>query len=246
MWFSLWAGMIEDEGVCRQICARAGIGGIMHHTVPLPGFIQSVKPFLAHYGYFAIFLGVLLEDFGIPLPGETIVLTASILAGQDIFNIVGVIVTATLGGIIGDTAGYFLGLRYGHRLLVRFAKYIGLHQDWLHRVNQWVVHRGVWLIAVARFIDGLRQLNGWIAGANGIVWTRFIPLNVTGAILWVVAWALSGYLFSNKILAVMDRFKQVDGILIVVGVLGVFSPVILHYVHKRRERMRAAEIKNNP
>ncbi len=218
----------------------------MHHSVPLPNFLEAVKPFLTHYGYLAIFLGVLLEDFGIPLPGETIVLTASILAGQNVFNIVDVIVSAALGGIIGDTAGYLLGLRYGHGLLIRFAKYIGLHQQWLHRINQWVVHRGVWLVAVARFIDGLRQLNGWIAGANGIVWTRFIPLNIVGATLWVVAWALSGYLFSKKILAVMDRFKQVDIGLMALGVLGILFPVILHYVHKRKQRSEATQLRDNP
>ncbi len=218
----------------------------MHHNVPLPSFIQAVTPFLTHYGYFAIFFGVLLEDFGVPLPGETIVLTASILAGQNVFNIVDVIVTATLGGIVGDTAGYFLGLRYGHRLLVRFAKYVGLHQDLLHRINHWVVHRGVWLVAVARFVDGLRQLNGWIAGANGIAWTRFIPLNVAGAGLWVVAWALSGYFFSKKILAVMERFKQVDVALMVVGILGIFLPVILHYIHKRKQRTDTGQMRDNP
>lgn len=218
----------------------------MHHSVALPSFIQAVEPFLRHYGYFAVFLGVLLEDFGIPLPGETIVLTASILAGQHIFSLVDVILTASLGGIVGDSLGYFLGLRFGNRFLIRFAHYLGLRQEWLKRFNHWVLYRGVWLVAVARFIDGLRQLNGWIAGANGILWTRFIPLNIVGAVLWVSAWAISGDLFSGKILAIMDRFKQADGAFIVLTAIGVVSPVFLHYVRKHKDRTRPTRLKDSP
>ncbi|OLZ16115.1 hypothetical protein BFX06_03555 [Sulfobacillus thermosulfidooxidans] len=220
-------------------------GGIMHHTVALPGFIRAVEPFLHHYGYLAIFFGVLLEDFGLPLPGETIVLTASILAGQRVFNIVDVIITASFGGIVGDTLGYFLGLRFGHRLLIRFARYVGLRQEWLRRFNHWILHRGVWLVVIARFIDGLRQLNGWIAGANGIIWTRFIPLNMLGAVLWVSAWALSGYFFSGKILAVMERFKQVDVFFVILGGLGILTPVALHYFRRLRGRSRPSTLKDN-
>lgn len=206
----------------------------MHQVTHLPALIQYVVPFLHRYGYFAIFLGVLFEDFGVPVPGETILVAASILAGQHVFRITDVIIVAALGGMIGDTVGFSLGRRFGHRLLLRFGRYVGLSPQMLHRFNGWVVHRGVWLIAGARFVDGFRQLNGWIAGANNVLWRRFIPLNAVGAVAWVSAWSLSGYFFSNRILSVMAQFKLIDAGLVVVAVLGIVLPVGLHYYHSRR------------
>ncbi|AUW93747.1 MAG: hypothetical protein C7B44_05210 [Sulfobacillus thermosulfidooxidans] len=208
----------------------------MHHVPTLPAVIQYVVPFLDHYGYVAIFLGVFLEDFGLPLPGETILVAASILAGQHVFHITDVIVVALLGGITGDTVGFMLGRRFGHHLLWRFGHFVGLKPNVLERFNGWVVHRGVWLIAGARFVDGFRQLNGWIAGANRVPWKFFVPLNTLGAGAWVSAWALSGYFFSHRILAIMAQFKMIDIAMVGFVVVGVGLPLILHYAHKLRRK----------
>jgi membrane protein DedA with SNARE-associated domain len=205
----------------------------MHHVVAsLPAVIQPVVPFLRQYGYFAVFFGVLLEDFGVPLPGETIVIAASILAAQHVFQLGDVIIFAALGGSVGDTIGFLLGRKYGHQLLLRFGRYVGLNRKVLEKFDAWIVHHGVWLIAVARFVDGFRQLNGWIAGANEIPWTSFVPLNILGAVLWAGAWAVAGYFFSHRILTVMARFQQFGEVIVGVAVLGIAIPVGLHLYHK--------------
>ncbi len=200
----------------------------------LPSIIQPVVPFLKQYGYFAVFFGVFLEDFGVPLPGETIVVAASILAAQHIFHLSDVILIAVLGGSAGDTIGFLLGRKYGHRALLRVGRFVGLKPQVLEKFEGWIVRRGVWLIALARFVDGFRQLNGWIAGANEIPLRLFVPLNVLGAVLWVSAWSVAGYFFSNRILWVMAEFQQFDKLILGVVVLAIAIPVALYLYRKHR------------
>src|SRR5215467_4495459 len=91
---------------------------------PLPGFLAGLAPILDHYGYLAVGGLVLVEDFGVPSPGETVLIAACVYAGAGQLNIVAVGVIATVAAILGDNIGYAIGRFGGHALVLRFGKYV--------------------------------------------------------------------------------------------------------------------------
>src|SRR5436305_13726549 len=91
---------------------------------PLPGFLASLAPVLNDYGYLAVGGIVLIEDFGVPAPGETALIAASVYAGAGRLNVVVVGVVALVAAIIGDNIGYAIGRFGGHALVLRFGKYL--------------------------------------------------------------------------------------------------------------------------
>lgn len=160
----------------------------------LPGVFGDVQPLLEHYGYLAVGGFVLLEDFGVPVPGEVILIAAAIFAGAGQMNIALVIVVAALGAIIGDNIGFAVGHFGGRRLLERFGRYIFLTPERLDHAEHYFNRHGGKIVVVARFVEGLRQVNGILAGTVGMHWLRFLGFNALGAVLWVCWWSLLGYL----------------------------------------------------
>jgi len=161
--------------------------------------MNTITNFLESYGLIAVGLLVFLEDFGVPLPGETILITASVTASQHRLNILLVALVAVVAAVAGDNVGWVIG-RYGGRRLLYFVAcrlrvrgHFVLAPSKLQRTERFVQHRGPWIITVARFIDVLRQVNGILAGAMKVRWLEFLVFNVLGAVLWVGVWASVGY-----------------------------------------------------
>ncbi|HEX9525882.1 MAG TPA: VTT domain-containing protein [Streptosporangiaceae bacterium] len=166
---------------------------------PLPGFLNALASPLQHYGIWAIGLLILLEDFGIPVPGETIMIAGAIYAGAGRLNIVAVGVIAFIAAVIGDNIGFAIGHFGGRALALRLGKYVFLTEERLSKAEEFFDRRGAIVITVARFIEGLRQANGIIAGISGMHWRRFLAFNALGAALWVGNWVSLGYLAGNHI-----------------------------------------------
>ena len=159
----------------------------------LPGFLNSLASPLRHYGIWAVLVLVLLEDFGIPVPGETVLIAGAIFAGSGQLNIVMVGVIGFIAAVIGDNIGYVIG-RFGGRVLVeRWGRYIFLTPERLDKAEAFFDRQGGKIITIARFIEGLRQANGIIAGIAEMHWLRFVAFNALGAALWVGAWVSAGY-----------------------------------------------------
>jgi len=154
----------------------------------LPGFLNVVAPYLEHYSYWAVLLLVMLEDFGIPVPGETILIAAAIFAGAGRLNVVLVGLVGFVAAVIGDNIGFAIGHFGGRALALRWGKYVFLTQERLAKAEYFFDHHGARIIVVARFIEGLRQANGIIAGISGMHWRRFVVFNALGAALWVGTW----------------------------------------------------------
>ena len=165
----------------------------------LPGVFGQLQPVLEHYGYLAVGGFVLLEDFGVPLPGETILIAAAIFAGSGHMNIAAVIVVAVIAAIIGDNIGFVIGHFGGRPLVHRYGRYIFLTPERLDKATVFFERHGGKIIIVARFIEGLRQANGIIAGTTGMQWTRFLIFNAIGAALWVLVWTSVGYFSGSHI-----------------------------------------------
>jgi membrane protein DedA with SNARE-associated domain len=159
----------------------------------IPAIIQSLAPVIDKYGYLAVGGLLLLEDFGIPAPGETVLIAAAFYAGLGQLNIVVVILIGILGAVLGDNIGFAIGHFGGHPLVLRFGKYVFITPERLHKTETFFNKQGGKIIIVARFIEGLRQLNGIIAGLSEMKWLKFLMYNVIGAVTWVSFWAFVGY-----------------------------------------------------
>jgi membrane protein DedA with SNARE-associated domain len=169
------------------------------HPPPLPGFLSSLAGPLDHFGYWAVLLFVLAEDCGIPVPGETVLNAASVYAGAGRLNVVAVGLTGFVAAVAGDNIGFAIGHYGGRALVLRWGRYVRLTRERLDKAEAFFGRHGAWIITIARFIEGLRQANGIIAGIVGLRWLRFLAFNALGAALWVGTWVTLGYLAGSHI-----------------------------------------------
>lgn len=168
----------------------------------LEHYLTIAKPWLEQYGYFALFGGVLVEGFGIPAPGETLVIASALLAGQGDLHLLAVLLIAWLAAVLGDNLGYLLGRWGGHRLLLK----VGVKPDHLQHVEHFFKRYGGGVVVAARFFEILRQLNGVVAGSMQMPWWRFLVFNALGAALWVGFWGGGVFLLGK-------HFEQLESIL---------------------------------
>lgn len=199
----------------------------------LPGVLHSLEPTLNHYGYLAVAGLVLIEDFGVPVPGETVLILGAVYAGAGRLNIVLVALLGFLGAVLGDNIGFALGHFGGRRLVERYGRYVFLTPERLDRATRFFEAHGGKIIVAARFIEGLRQANGIIAGTTGMHWARFLLFNAIGAALWVAVWTSLGYFSGSHIDTIYNDATRYDTYLaIAVGAL------LLAYIARRVERVR--------
>ena len=201
----------------------------------LPGVLHSLEPTLNHFGYLAVVGLVLVEDFGVPVPGETVLILAAVYAGTGRLNIVLVALLGFCGALLGDNIGFAVGHFGGRRLAERYGRYVFLTPERLDRATRFFDRHGGKIIIVARFIEGLRQANGIIAGTSGMRWARFLPFNAIGAALWVLVWTSIGYLSGSHIASIYRVATRYSTYLaIAVGAL------LVAYITRRVVRVRRA------
>ena len=206
----------------------------------LPGFLNAVGSQLNHYGYWAILLLVMLEDFGIPVPGETILIAAAIFAGAGRLNVVLVGVVGFIAAIIGDNIGFAIGHFGGRALALRWGKYVFLTEERLTKAEYFFDRQGGKIIVVARFIEGLRQANGIIAGISGMHWRRFVVFNALGAALWVGTWVTLGYVAGNHIGTIYHYITQYSLYALIAAAVLLATFIVWHLLRRRRARRRPA------
>jgi len=176
--------------------------GVASAGAPLPGFLNSVASPVEHYGYWAIALLLLLENIGIPvIPGELAMIAGAIFAGTGRagLNVVGVGIVAVTAAIIGAEIGYLVGRFAGRELILRYGKYVFIKPHSLDRAESVVDRYGGIVVVVARFIVGLREANGIIAGISQMRVLTFTFFNVIGACAWVATWVTLGYVAGDHI-----------------------------------------------
>ena len=190
----------------------------------LPGFFGELQRIIGDYGYWAVALGILLEDFGLPTPGETLLITGAILASAGARNIYILLFLAWLGAVIGDNIGYLIGRTGGHRLMVRYGARFGITDARLKQVEDFFHRYGAWVIVFARFVLVLRQFNGIVAGTLEMHWLRFLILNAVGAALWVAFWGILSFWLGKSILVYVHElhvlapfFAALAAIILVAG-----------------------------
>lgn len=206
----------------------------MSAPAQLPGFLQTLAPLLDHWGYLAMAFLLFVEDFGVPAPGETVLIAASVYAGAGRLNIVAVGVIALAAAVLGDNVGYAIGRFGGRELALRFGRYVLLTEERLDKAEAFFTRHGGKIVTVARFIEGLRQANGIIAGITGMRWLKFLAFNALGAALWVATWTSVGYLAGDHITTIYNDVNRYA--LYFAGVVVVL--IVLFVIRRRRKRVR--------
>ncbi|MBW4025354.1 MAG: DedA family protein [Proteobacteria bacterium] len=155
---------------------------------------------VGHYGYGAVALAVGIESFGIPFPGETVLLAAAVYAGSTHhLNIVLVVAAAAFGAIMGDNLGFWLGRTFGLRLLLRFGGYIRITPRRIKLGQYMFMRYGGAVVFFGRFVAVLRALAAFLAGANQMSWPRFLIYNGAGAIVWASLYGFGIFYFGEHI-----------------------------------------------
>jgi len=195
-----------------------------------------VSGLVHHYGLFALFLIVMLESGGVPLPGETALVAAAIFASQGKLNIVEVIGVAAAAAIIGDNLGYWVGRTGGRRLLERF----GPLRRWSARTLPWserfFQRHGGKTIFLARFFSVLRVTAAWIAGISRMHWWTFFLWNAAGGICWAVLVGLVAYYVGHAAADAINHYGLWAG-----AGLVVILAIVWLAVHLWKKRVLRAE-----
>jgi membrane protein DedA with SNARE-associated domain len=159
-----------------------------------------IQDLIASYGYATVFFVVLLESSGIPLPGETILVCASVYAGAhhdlDIRVIIG---AAASGAILGDNVGFWIGRRWGRTLLMKYGHYVGIDGQKLALGEYLFMRFGGMIVFFGRFVALLRVYAALLAGINRLRPAEFAVYNAAGGVVWAATSGLGGYLFGKNL-----------------------------------------------
>ena len=155
--------------------------------------LATLHQFIAQYGYFAVFVVVALESAGVPLPGETALVSAAVFAAGGGLNIELVIAVAALAAILGDNCGYWVGREFGFPLVYRYGPLLRIDEGKL-KVAQYLFRRhGGKIVFFGRFVAILRTFAAFLSGVNRLPWPRFLVFNALGGIVWASLFGLGGY-----------------------------------------------------
>ena len=182
--------------------------------------LQLIEHYMLVYGYWAVFFGVMLENAGVPVPGETILLIAGYFASTGEFNIALVMIIAASGAVVGDNIGFAIGHHYGRGFLLRVGRFFFLTPKRLEHMENYFESHGNKTILVARFITGLRVFAALLAGASRkMPWRVFVLYNMAGAILWSVVITTLGYLFGASLPLLVKWVGRSGTILLIAAVV---------------------------
>ena len=205
---------------------------------PLPGFLNSLAGPLDHYGYGAIALLLLLENIGVPvIPGELAMIGGAIFAGTGRagLNVVVVGVVAVAAAIASAEIGYLIGKFAGRELILHYGKWVLIKPHHLDRAEAIVSRYGGIVVVIARFIVGLREANGIIAGVTQMRWLTFAWFNVLGACAWVATWVSVGYLAGDAIGTIYRNINRF-GLYALLVLAVLLAGYIIRRVVRRRHR----------
>jgi membrane protein DedA with SNARE-associated domain len=156
--------------------------------------VSRFEPLLLHYGLVIIMAGVAVEGFGIPAPGQTLLVAGAVLASRGKFDITLLLVSTWFATIIGNLIGYYLGRLGGRKLLARLP----VDAVRFERMERLCERHGSKLILVARFIEGLRQLSNLLVGMLQMPPLLFLLMTSLGAALWVGVWGLGAFFLDRN------------------------------------------------
>lgn len=190
--------------------------------------------FVEHHGLPLLFVVVMLESFGIPLPGETALIFFGVLASQGDYSIAWVIVVTAAAAIIGDNLGYWLIGRLGGRALFRRNRFLKRWADSvIPRAERVMQRRGAAAVFFGRFVAVLRYTVAWIAGLGRMDWWKFLFWNAVGGIAWATLVGLVAFYGGKAAADAIQRY----GLFAAAGVVAlvVLGWLVVHFGRRRLE-----------
>ena len=194
----------------------------------LSRLLAEGRPLLDHYGYTGLFVTNFAEGMGVPLPGQTLLVAAAMLATQGDLHVHAVVALAFTGTLGGSCVGYWVGRTGGRALLLRRR----LPPERIARLEAFFARRGAIVVVAARFVDGLRQLAPLVAGSLKMPWWRFFLASVAGSAVWVGVWGAGIYSLAehaHQILAALHRVSNAGW-----WVTGLLAVLLLAWLYRRR------------
>ena len=185
--------------------------------------VAGLEHFVSDYGVVAVFVILTLEALGAPVPGETLLIFASVLVGRGDMSLPKLLILAWAGSVLGDNIGYWIGRKLGRTAVSRYGAKIGLDAARFEAIEGVFARYGGATVAFARFFNVLRQLNGIVAGTLGMDWWRFLVFNAAGAALWVGLWVLGTFYLSEHISDITRAARHLGiagGIMAAVALIG--------------------------
>jgi membrane protein DedA with SNARE-associated domain len=184
------------------------------------------------YGLWILFMVVMLESMGVPMPGETVLVTAALYAGSTHqIGIASVVLVAATAAVIGDNIGYLIGHSIGIRVLVRYGKHVRLNEPRL-KVGQYLFLRhGGKIVFFGRFVALLRTYAALLAGANRMSWRHFLIMNTLGGICWASLFGGGAYLFGEQ----MKRVAGPVSVLLLIAAISLAAAGIVFFRHHEKE-----------
>ena len=207
------------------------------------GFVHAIEGYLNQYGYPILFLVIFVESFGIPAPGQTLLITAALFAATGHLNLWLVMLVAFLAAVIGDNIGYLIGHQGGHRLIFRYAKRFGVSHDRMQKIFDRFNRHGGWFVFLARFFDVARQINGLIAGSAKMSFRRFVFYNSIGAAMWVLLWGLGSFYLGQGLKQWLKQYEHITAWLVVAVSLLALIVIVVWFWGRARHRKAKAEAK---
>src|SRR5579883_2850887 len=184
--------------------------------------VQSLPQLVAHYGYAVVAVLVGAEGLGLPLPGETALITGAILAAQGRLWLPMVILASALGVAVGGAGGYWIGRTAGQAVVTRYGRWVGITPAAVEHARRFFARRGSLAVVVGRFLPVIRILTGVVAGLTDMPFGRFTVFNAIAGVLWSVAYGVLGYVFGRNLSRFEHRFGPagvvVIGVLVVAGI----------------------------
>jgi len=200
-----------------------------------------LRAYFHQHGYLTVGLALLLENAGVPVPGETILLFASFLAQKEHHLHLGwIIVVAIVACTVGDNIGYLIGLRGGRLLLERWKHFFHVSQEHIERGERLFARFGPVTVFFARFVFGMRVIAGPLAGVLRMPWKSFVIYNALGAATWVAAITTVGYLFGQHWRALLHTVRNFN--LAILGALAVVAAALWLRQQQRARRRREAPV----
>ena len=187
----------------------------------MPGWLTDL---FSNYGYAVVFIGMFLENAGVPVPGETMLLAGAALSRYGSLKLSWVILAAIAGATLGDNLGFLIGRRGGRALVERYGALLGMTGARLAHFDRFFDQHGAKTVFAARFISGLRVFGAILAGGSRLSWSRFLVFNALGAIVWAVTFGAVGYALGYS-WHTLEQWIGHSGLILflLVGVIGALA-----------------------
>lgn len=195
---------------------------------------HTVRHLLVHWGYWAVLAGLLGENAGLPVPGETVLIFAGFLSNKGSgLHLALIIVVGIIAATTGDNIGFLLGRKLGPRFIRWLKRVFRLDDEDIDVAKDQLLRHGAATVFWARFIFGLRVVAGPLAGMLGMDWKEFFLFNALGATAWVSTMALLGFAFADQFTNLLTYFEKASWVMM--AIIVALGYLLWHHERKRFE-----------